>query len=58
MSDQTPVLAVIAAILIAAFVGYAVGADGRLGQAREKFLTFCTSQNLPYAKCKEEWEKP
>ena len=26
--------------------------------AREKFLTLCTSQNIPYAKCKEEWEKP
>lgn len=23
----------------------------------EKFVTFCTEQNIPYAKCKEEWVK-
>lgn len=58
MSGPDPVAIVLVMILLAAFVGYAVGVDSRQGDVREKFLTFCTSQNIPYAKCKEEWEKP
>lgn len=39
-------------------VGIFAGALAQRGDDREKFLTFCTSQNIPYVKCKEEWEKP
>lgn len=58
MSGPDPVAIVRVMILLAAFVGYAVGANSRQGEVREKFLTFCTSQNIPYAKRKEEWERP
>ena len=53
----------IAFIVVAAFVtGFMFGGlvgdvTGRHSE-RERFLTFCPSQSIPYAKCKEEWEKP
>ncbi len=58
MSDATPVVAMIVMLLLAAFIGLIVGHGSGRDAAREKFLTLCTSQNIPYAKCKEEWEKP
>lgn len=38
---------------ISGAIGHGIGRE----EAREKFLTFCTEQNIPYAKCKEEWER-
>jgi hypothetical protein len=59
MSDT----AFIAFFIVASFaIGFFSGAitgeyTGRFSE-RERFLTFCTDQNIPYAKCKEEWERP
>jgi hypothetical protein len=59
MSD-TPWFAV--CIFLAFVVGFfsgGIGADATAkNYRREKFLTFCTDQNIPYAQCKEEWSKP
>ena len=61
MSDIDPVIfvcAMVTALMLGALAGTGYGSDFEREKAREKFLTFCTSQNIPYAKCKEEWEKP
>lgn len=58
MSDN----AFIAFFIVVSFaIGFFSGAvtgeyTGRFSE-REKFLTFCTGQSIPYAKCKEEWLK-
>lgn len=57
--DLLPFLFFVAlAFIFGGVIGSAVGEGFESRVNRERFLTFCTEQGLPYAKCKEEWEKP
>ncbi len=59
MNDNAVVLVlVLASFFIGFFSGGLTGDYTGRNFKRERFMIFCTEQNISYAKCKEEWERP